>query len=194
MPPTYYSNAIMTKTVAIFLGFLTLIFTSSCLDNVNDNPNSRSPEKEKRELDDALASYIEDGWDIDTTELGVYYIVHEEGEGPLVQEGDSLSLEYNGYTLGGMIFDATAYHFEDKTWEFIFDASQLIPGFSDGLLLMNEGAILDIIIPSEYAYGEQGNGLIEPFSTIRFTMKLHELITSDSIQARFTVANTYSIP
>lgn len=174
----------MTKTVAIFLGLFSMIFISSCLDNVDDNPDSRNPEKEKRELDEALKSFIADGWDIDTTALGVFYIVHEEGVGPLVQEGDSLSLEYNGYLLGGMIFDATSYHYEDRTWEFVFDASQLIPGFADGLLLMNEGAIIDMIIPSEYAYGEQGAGLIEPFTTIRFTVKLHDLIPSDSIEAR----------
>ena len=98
----------MTKTVAISLIIFSILFTSSCLDTVNNNPNSRNPEKEMRELNAALASLVADGWDIDTSEMGIYYIVHEEGEGPLAQEGDTLSLEYQGYLLGGLIFDASA--------------------------------------------------------------------------------------
>lgn len=165
----------MTKTVAAFLVILSMIFISSCLDKVEDNPESRDPEKEKRELNEALSSLINDGWDIDTTEMGIYYIVHKEGEGPTAKHGDSLSLEYKGYLLGGMVFDATSYHYSDGIWNFILDSTALIPGFTNGLSVMNKGAIIDMIIPSQFAYGEQGNGLIEPFTTILFTAILHEL-------------------
>lgn len=175
----------MTKTVAIFLVILSMIFISSCLDKVDENPSSRNPEKEKRELNEALASLINDGWDIDTTEMGIYYIVHEEGEGPTARHGDSLSLEYKGYLLGGMVFDATSFHYPDAIWDFVLDSTALIPGFTDGLTLMNKGAVIDMIIPSHLAYGEQGAGLIEPFTTILFTAKLHDLITpSDTTGTR----------
>jgi len=40
---------------------------------------------------------------------------------------------------------------------------------------MNKGAALDLIIPSEFAYGETGSGLIEPYTTILFTLKMHDL-------------------
>ena len=165
----------MSKTVAIFLGILSILFTSSCIDNVDDNPNSRNPEKEMRELNVALATLIADGWDIDTTEMGIYYIVHEEGEGPMVSEGDSVSLEYKGYLLGGLVFDATSFRYDDGIWNFVFSSSELIPGFADGLSVMNKGATIDMIIPSQYAYGEKGQGLIEPFTTLLFTAKLHDL-------------------
>ena len=128
-----------------------------------------------RELNAALESLIADGWDIDTSELGIYYIVHEEGEGPFAGEGDTLSLQYTGYLLGGLIFDASSNHYEDGIWEFVFRASELIPGFTDGLSVMNKGAAIDMIIPSPLAYGEEGKGLIEPFTTILFTAKLHDL-------------------
>lgn len=128
-----------------------------------------------RELNAALESLIADGWDIDTTEMGIYYIVHEEGEGPLVQEGDTISLEYTGYLLGGLVFDASSYHYEDGIWEFVLKASDLIPGFSDGLSVMSKGSAIDMIIPSQFAYGEKGQGLIEPFTSLLFTAKLHDL-------------------
>ena len=165
----------MTKTVAISLTILAVLMTSSCIDRVDDNPTGRNPEKEQRELNEALALLISEGWDIDTTAMGIYYIVHEEGEGPLAREGDSLSLEYVGYLLGGLIFDATSYHYEDGIWEFVFHADELIPGFVDGISVMNKGAAIDMIIPSQYAYGEKGQGLIEPFTTLLFTAKLHDL-------------------
>jgi len=165
----------MTKTVATSLTIFIIFLTSSCLDKVDDNPTSRNPEKEMRELNAALSSLITEGYDIDTTEMGIYYIVHEEGEGPLAREGDTLSLEYVGYLLGGMIFDATSFHYADKLWEFVFNASELIPGFADGLSVMNKGAAIDMIIPSQFAYGAKGNGLIEPYTTILFTAKLHNL-------------------
>jgi FKBP-type peptidyl-prolyl cis-trans isomerase FkpA len=165
----------MTKTVAISLTILTFLFTSSCIDGVNDNPSGRNPEKEQRELNEALASLISEGWDIDTTAMGIYYIVHEEGEGPLAQEGDSLSLEYIGYLLGGTIFDASSNHYEDGSWEFVLNANELIPGFVDGISVMNKAAVIDMIIPSQYAYGEKGQGPIEPFTTLLFSAQLHDL-------------------
>lgn len=165
----------MSKTVAILLTIITIFLASSCLDNVDDNPDNRNPEKEMRELNEALSSLILEGYDIDTTALGIYYIVHEEGEGPMAQEGDSLSLEYTGYLLGGMIFDRSAFHYSDGIWEFSLNASDLIPGFADGLMVMNKGAAIDMIIPSEFAYGEKGSGLIEPYTTILFTAKMHDL-------------------
>lgn len=165
----------MYKTVAIFLAFFSFLLLSSCLDKVDNNPQSRSPEKEKRELSEALTALVNEGLDIDTTELGIFYIVREEGEGPQATHGDTLGMEYIGYLLGGMVFDASSYHYKDGIWNFVLDSASLIPGFYDGLKLMNEGATIDMIIPSQFAYGEQGNGLIEPFTSIWFKAHLHKL-------------------
>ncbi len=164
----------MAKTVAIFLTISSIFFATSCLD-VDDNPISRTPELEMRELNEALLSLVEDGYDIDTTDLGIYYIMNEEGEGPLAQEGDTLSIEYSGYLLSGIVFDASGYHYQDAIWTFVFDTTQLVPGFSDGISLMNKGAGIDMIIPSDYAYGAYGSGLIEPYSTLLFSVKMHDL-------------------
>ena len=51
----------MSKTVAISLTIITIFFASSCLDKVNDNPTNRNPEKEMRELNEALSSLILEG-------------------------------------------------------------------------------------------------------------------------------------
>ena len=164
----------MSKTVAVLLSISIVFFTTSCLE-VDDNPNARSQEMEIREINEALLSLVEEGYDIDTTALGIYYIIHEQGEGQTAREGDTLSLEYSGYLLGGLIFDASGYHYQDGIWEFVFNPADLIPGFADGISVMNKGAALDMIIPSEYAYGAIGSGIIEPYTTILFTVLMHDL-------------------
>lgn len=164
----------MAKTAAIFLAIFSIFFATSCLD-VDDNSIARTPELEISELEEALLSLVEGGYDIDTTDLGIFYIMHEEGEGPLAQEGDTLSIEYSGYLLSGAVFDASRYHYQDAIWTFVFDPTQLVPGFSAGISLMNKGAELDMIIPSDYAYGALGSGPIEPYTTILFSVKMHDL-------------------
>ncbi len=164
----------MAKTAAIFLAITSIFFATSCLD-MDDNSITRTPELEMRELDETLLSLVEEGYDIDTTDLGIYYIMHEEGEGPLAQEGDTLGIEYSGYLLSGIVFDASEYHYQDAIWTFVFDATKLVSGFSDGISLMNKGTELDMIIPSDFAYGANGSGLIEPYSTILFSVKMHDL-------------------
>lgn len=164
----------MSKTVAVLLTISIAFFATSCLE-VDENPNARNQEMEMRELNEALLLLVEEGYDIDTTDLGIYYVLHEEGEGPTAMEGDTLSLEYSGYLFGGLIFDASGYHYQDGIWEFVFDPADLIPGFADGISVLNKGAALDMIIPSEYAYGATGNGIIEPYTSILFTVLMHDL-------------------
>ena len=163
------------KIIALMLLLASMTFVNSCLKGDNDNFVERTLEMELTELDTFLAHLETRGYDIDTSDLGIYYIQRTEGEGPLAQAGDTLSLEYTGHLLNGQIFDASAYHYQDSTWEFVFKEVTLIQGFDDGISLMNKGAELDMIIPSEFAYGVYGNGPIGPYTTLVFITKLHDI-------------------
>ncbi len=163
------------KPVQYSLVILTVLFATSCLKDNDDDIETRTPELENEELNNALSLLDSEGYDIDTTELGIYYIVREEGEGPLVQAGDILRLEYTGSLLDGTIFDASSYHYADGIWEFVFKEIQLISGFEDGISLMNKGAEIYMIIPSEHAYGAYGNGIIEPYTPLLFETILHDI-------------------
>jgi len=166
---------ITIKIIALTLLITTMAIVSSCLKGDDDYFEERTPEMEMTELDTFLSDLENRGFDIDTSDLGIYYIQRAEGEGPLAQAGDTLSLEYTGYLLSGQIFDASAYHYADSTWEFVFKEIQLIEGFDDGIALMNKGSEIDMIIPSEFAYGATGNGPIGPFTTLLFITKLHDI-------------------
>ena len=163
------------KTIAIFFAFTFFLMTTSCL-NYEEEPG-RTPEMEAEELTELLDNLEAEGYDVETTELGIYYIIHEAGPDslPQVQAGDTCHLEYTGYLLDGTIFDASAYHHPDSIWEFIYLDIPLIPGFDDGIALMKKGTVLDMIIPSELGYGASGQYPIPPYSTLIFSAKMHDL-------------------
>lgn len=161
------------KNSTFYLLIITVLIVTSCLSDTD--VTSRTAEMEEQELNDALAQLISQGYDIDTTELGIYYIVHTEGDGPTAMPGDTLFLQYTGYLLDGTVFDASEYYYEDSIWEFIYKEIDFIPGFDDGIALMNKGAELNFIIPSELAYGATGSGIISPYTTIMFSAKLQDI-------------------
>lgn len=161
--------------IVLALTVFILLNTTSCLKDYGEDVVERTMEMELTELDKALSLFEAEGIDIDTTDLGVYYIVNAEGEGPFAKKGDTLQLEYRGTLLNGTIFDASAYYYSDSIWEFVFGELDLIPGFEDGLLLMKKGSEIDLIIPSEHAYGASGNELIAPYTTLLFATKMHDI-------------------
>lgn len=163
------------NSLALSLTAIILLNVTSCNNGLDEEIPARTPEMEIAELNNLLSTIEENGFDIDTTDLGIYYIVHTEGEGALAQIGDTLRLEYAAYFFDGKVLDASAYHYPDSIWEFIFIENQLISGFEDGILLMNKGAQLEMIIPSEHAYGATLYGGIEPYTPLIFAAKMHDI-------------------
>lgn len=170
----------MLRTIKLFaVLFVTtaLITITSCIDV--EEPDPRTPEIEAAELQEIIGNIVADGKDIDSTELGIYYVIDSLGTGEYPQPGDTCFMEYVGFLLDGSIFDGSEYHYADSIWEFIFKDPELplISGFDDGIALMNKGTELYMIIPSEHAYGETGDesGLIPPYSSIIFSAKMHDI-------------------
>jgi len=56
----------------------------------------------------------------------------------------------------------------------------VIPGWAEGIMLMNVGSKYRLYIPSSMAYGERGAGqIIPPFSTLIFTVDLLDITKGD---------------
>ncbi len=166
----------MKKTFRLFaiaIIISTPFILGSCL-GLNDT-EKRTTEIEKAELNEAIAKLHSLGYNVDTTALGVYYVISKAGTGPFPKTGDTCSVIYAGYFLNGTIFDASYYHNIDSIWEFSYKENDLIPGFDDGIALLNKGAKADIIIPSSLAYGPSGNIGIPPYTPIIFTLKMKNL-------------------
>ena len=165
-------KTIKTVTLVIVISFA--FITVSCLSTF-DEEVERTPEQEAAELSEVLSDIEGNGYDIDTTALGVFYVVHVEGSDTLPQAGDTCYLQYDGFLLDGTLFDASAHHYADGIWEFVFQEIQLIPGFDDGIALMGKGTELDMFIPSHLAYGAYGSSTIAPFSTLMFSAKMVDI-------------------
>lgn len=105
---------------------------------------------------------------VKTTASGLQYKVVTEGTGKSPKATDSVVVHYEGKLIDGKVFDSSYERGEPIE----FPLNQVIAGWTEGLQLMKEGGTYELYIPSDLAYGEQGNPGIEPNSTLIFKIEL----------------------
>lgn len=103
-----------------------------------------------------------------TTSSGLQYQVIKEGTGKLPTASSQVTVNYEGKLLDGTVFDSSIARHEPVT----FPLNQVIPGWTEGLQLMKEGAKYRFFIPSELAYGAVESGPIPANSTLIFEVEL----------------------
>ena len=106
---------------------------------------------------------------VKTTASGLQYVVEKEGTGAQPTAEDEVTAHYTGKLLNGQVFDSSVNRGEPAT----FPLNRVIPGWTEGVQLMKEGAKYTFFIPSDLAYGPQGvPGAIPPHSTLIFDVEL----------------------
>ncbi|MDR2258454.1 MAG: FKBP-type peptidyl-prolyl cis-trans isomerase, partial [Treponema sp.] len=73
-----------------------------------------------------------------------------------------------GTFTDGTVFDSSYSRGEPAE----FPLSGVIPGWTEGIQLMSEGASYRFYIPSDLAYGPQGRPSIPPYSPLIFDVEL----------------------
>mgnify|MGYP001244670083 CR=1 FL=1 len=107
-----------------------------------------------------------------TTPSGLQYEVLTKGTGAQPKATDTVKVDYVGKLLDGSTFDSSIARGEPA----LIPLDQVIPGWAEGLQLMNVGSKYKLTIPSALAYGAQGaSGAIPPNSTIIFEVTLLEI-------------------
>ncbi|MCK5825326.1 MAG: peptidylprolyl isomerase [Ichthyobacteriaceae bacterium] len=105
------------------------------------------------------------------TESGLYYMMIQEGKGDTPEKGQEVSVHYKGMLLDGSVFD-TSYS-RNQPLEFPVGVGQVIPGWDEGIMLLNKGAKARLVIPSDLAYGAAGaGGVIPPNAALIFDVEL----------------------
>jgi FKBP-type peptidyl-prolyl cis-trans isomerase len=102
------------------------------------------------------------------------YVVEQEGSGENPSSGQTVSVHYKGQLLDGTEFDNSYSRGEPITFK--LGVGQVIPGWDEGIALMNKGAKFKLIIPSELGYGSRGagGGVIPPNAMLIFDTELVE--------------------
>ncbi len=92
------------------------------------------------------------------------------GEGIAAQAGDRLTVHYVGTLPDGRVFDSS----RDRGAPFTFTlgAGEVIRGWDEGLIGLQQGGVRMLVIPPEYGYGSNGVGPIPPNATLIFEVEL----------------------
>lgn len=107
---------------------------------------------------------------VTTTKSGLQYEVLTPGKGERSPKAtDTVVCHYEGRLVSGKVFDSSY----ERNQPAEFGLNQVIPGWTEGLQLMSEGAKFRFYIPYLLGYGEQGAGpSIPPYSTLVFDVEL----------------------
>ena len=103
-----------------------------------------------------------------TTESGLQYKIIEPGNDVKPGPQDTVWVRYKGSLIDGTVFDAVA----DDADPIMLTLNRVVAGWTEGLQLIGEGGKIDLFIPSELGYGEQGNQSIPGNSVLLFNVEL----------------------
>lgn len=112
---------------------------------------------------------------VKSTASGLQYKVLKSGNGPRPGPSDTVQIEYTGKFVNGEEFDASAKHPEPKSGKSVpIPLAGVIPGFREGLMLMQTGSHYMLYIPSSLAYGAQPANGFPPNETLIFDVTLEK--------------------
>jgi len=105
---------------------------------------------------------------VTVTDSGLQYRELASGDGATPEADDTVEVHYEGTLIDGTVFDSSYERGEPVS----FQVGQVIEGWQEALQLMSVGDTWEIVIPSELAYGAQGQGPIGPHETLIFEVEL----------------------
>jgi FKBP-type peptidyl-prolyl cis-trans isomerase len=152
------------------------------------NKDAKQAEKKKKEEQSNIQKQIEEyqkkakqdaekpkeidpNFKVDSDIIDLKIIDEKTGDGPEVKLGNKIKVKYKlGLASSGEIEE------ENKDGvEFELKEGSLIKGWTEGIPGMKVGGIRRLEIPSDKAYGEQGNTSIPGNSDLVFTVELLEV-------------------
>lgn len=132
-------------------------------NNAAARENIEKGEKFMREISNNKSVY--------STKSGLKYRKIKEGNGKHPTATDQVKVHYTGTLIDGKKFDSSIDRGEPLT----FPLNAVIPGWTEGLQLMDEGSKYILYIPYNLGYGTRDVGDIPAGSTLIFEVELLEI-------------------
>jgi FKBP-type peptidyl-prolyl cis-trans isomerase len=89
---------------------------------------------------------------VKTTASGLQYKIITQGTGKKPTAADTVTVNYRGTLVDGTEFDSSYARGQPAT----FPLNGVIPGWTEGVQLLQEGGKAQLVIPASLAYGTQG--------------------------------------
>jgi FKBP-type peptidyl-prolyl cis-trans isomerase len=102
------------------------------------------------------------------TASGLRYEELSPGSGPKPAATDEVRVHYRGTFADGTVFDSSI----ERGQPVNFPVNRVIPGWSEGVQLMNVGGKMKFYVPGNLAYGDEGNDSIPPGKMLIFEVEL----------------------
>lgn len=146
-----------------------------------------------------LDKYISDkNLKVQTTSSGLKYIITKQGNGPKAKPGDTVEVNYTGSLIGGKnkVFDtsveaeakkagiANPQHGPYTPIKMPVGVQASIPGFDEALSMLPAGTSATILLPSNLGYGERGNQMIPPYTSLAFDIEIVKVIPGSGTTAQ----------
>lgn len=110
----------------------------------------------------------------DETASGLRYQIIQKGNGQKAEKGNMVSVHYKGQLADGTVFDSS--YKRNSPLDFQVGVGQVIPGWDEGICLLNVGDKARLVIPSDLGYGSAGaGGVIPPNATLVFDVELMDV-------------------
>jgi len=110
--------------------------------------------------------------EVKVTDSGLQYEVLKEGTGSRPTATETVEVHYHGTLIDGTVFDSSV----ERGQTIEFPLNRVIPGWTEGVQLMQEGAKYRFFIPWNLAYGERGSApKIPPYAALIFDVELFEV-------------------
>ena len=99
----------------------------------------------------------------------------QPGSGPRPQKGNTVWVHYAGRLTDGKEFDNS--YKRGQPLSFVLGMRQVIPGWDEGIALLNKGSKARLEIPPALGYGKPGvKGVIPPNATLIFEVELVNVV------------------
>jgi len=183
LPPFLTSE----ENVNISIGVVDVLEEQVFQDYFNDLVSAKQEKQTATDIK-LLEDYIaENNLNATKTESGLFYIIEEEGDGPEVEQGNTVAVNYTGYVLDGTVFDTSLEEvakqsntfMEGRPYEpieFQVGTGRVIPGWDEGLQYLRKGSKAKLLIPSTLAYGDrQASEVIKANSVLVFDVEVTDV-------------------